>query len=137
MCFRLAREGGRETKTTRLMAKGVGRHEVQPERVSGVRHRLAFIRQMGVRGERISNLRGRKTKITKLIAYGIGSTWVQLERVNWLRQRPCLMCNSVFERNRVDSIHSKPKVAERITPTQEKFKGIAIKEEQLRRKENL
>uniref|UniRef100_M1DQ97 Uncharacterized protein n=1 Tax=Solanum tuberosum TaxID=4113 RepID=M1DQ97_SOLTU len=32
MCFRLAREGGRETKTTRLMVRGVGRHEVQPEK---------------------------------------------------------------------------------------------------------
>ncbi|KAG5606248.1 hypothetical protein H5410_027740 [Solanum commersonii] len=28
MCFQLARDGGRETKATRLMAKGVGRHEV-------------------------------------------------------------------------------------------------------------
>ncbi|KAG5619861.1 hypothetical protein H5410_005079 [Solanum commersonii] len=47
---------GRETKTTRLMAEGVGQYEVQPEkleRVSGIRRRLVFMRQMGVREERI------------------------------------------------------------------------------------
>ncbi|KAG5590277.1 hypothetical protein H5410_040791 [Solanum commersonii] len=58
MCFRLAREGGRKTKTTRLMSYGVGRHEVLPERldrVSEVRRRLVFMRQMGVREEPIQN----------------------------------------------------------------------------------
>ncbi|KAG5595468.1 hypothetical protein H5410_036700 [Solanum commersonii] len=35
MCFRLAQEGGRETKTTRLMAEGVGRHEVGLHAASG------------------------------------------------------------------------------------------------------
>ncbi|KAG5577348.1 hypothetical protein H5410_057482, partial [Solanum commersonii] len=34
MCFRFARERGRKTKTTKLMASGVGRHEVQLERVN-------------------------------------------------------------------------------------------------------
>ncbi|KAG5631204.1 hypothetical protein H5410_002921, partial [Solanum commersonii] len=34
LCFRLARERGRKTKTTKLMACVLGRHEVQLERVN-------------------------------------------------------------------------------------------------------
>ncbi|KAG5612055.1 hypothetical protein H5410_023336, partial [Solanum commersonii] len=61
--FRLAREKGRKTKTTKLIMGGIG--STWLERVNGLRRRMCLKRQLGVQEK--SSRFGRATKIVKQI----------------------------------------------------------------------
>ncbi|KAG5576215.1 hypothetical protein H5410_056349, partial [Solanum commersonii] len=50
-CFWLAQERGRQTKTTKLIASGIG----LTWRVNGLRRRLCLMRQLGVRENRVDS----------------------------------------------------------------------------------